>query len=424
MPNNFFPAMEARSALPAFYQAQQNDRQNQLLGIDQQNAALNAEKQRIEIARQQQEEARRQQFNALIPQLAGLSPLAAQAAAPAIDGAAQAPAVQAAPRAVPDDNALLARAYQLNPQGTQDFLNVRAERAKAFQQQQQAQAQESVREAQFVLSSKSPKALMRAYFPDRVEQITQGGHDFESMTDEDVKAAAQHILERAAPKAGLDPMKLAGEGYSLSKDQVRFNAQNQEVARGPESTAAEKDPQDKNFKRANALRDELNAQTKDISTVQSSYQNILATAQNPSAAGDISLLTNYMKLLDPGSTVREGEFATAANASGVPAKIRGQWNKLVNGERLAPETRADFVSQAGQIFKTQKQRSDKIRDKYSKLATRAGIDPQDVIGDDLLAGTGDATGGGPAQIKSDAEYNALPSGTEFIAPDGSHRKKP
>lgn len=30
---------------------------------------------------------------------------------------------------------------------------------------------------------------------------------------------------------------------------------------------------------------------------------------------------------------------------------------------------------------------------------------------------------GPAQISSDAEYDALPAGSEFIAPDGSHRRK-
>ena len=37
---------------------------------------------------------------------------------------------------------------------------------------------------------------------------------------------------------------------------------------------------------------------------------------------------------------------------------------------------------------------------------------------------GAATVGGPKQIASDADFNALPSGTEFIAPDGSHRRKP
>jgi hypothetical protein len=32
--------------------------------------------------------------------------------------------------------------------------------------------------------------------------------------------------------------------------------------------------------------------------------------------------------------------------------------------------------------------------------------------------------GGPAKISSDADYAALPSGAEFIAPDGTHRRKP
>ena len=31
---------------------------------------------------------------------------------------------------------------------------------------------------------------------------------------------------------------------------------------------------------------------------------------------------------------------------------------------------------------------------------------------------------GPKPISSDADYDALPSGPEFIAPDGSHRRKP
>lgn len=38
--------------------------------------------------------------------------------------------------------------------------------------------------------------------------------------------------------------------------------------------------------------------------------------------------------------------------------------------------------------------------------------------------SGSAQSNAPPKISSDAEYNALPSGTEFIAPDGSHRKKP
>lgn len=42
----------------------------------------------------------------------------------------------------------------------------------------------------------------------------------------------------------------------------------------------------------------------------------------------------------------------------------------------------------------------------------------------LGLGGGGAQPAQPARITSDADYNALPSGTEFIAPDGSRRRKP
>lgn len=38
--------------------------------------------------------------------------------------------------------------------------------------------------------------------------------------------------------------------------------------------------------------------------------------------------------------------------------------------------------------------------------------------------TGGQSESGPKKIANDADYNALPSGAEFIAPDGTHRKKP
>ncbi len=41
-----------------------------------------------------------------------------------------------------------------------------------------------------------------------------------------------------------------------------------------------------------------------------------------------------------------------------------------------------------------------------------------------VAPRGGGAAAGPVTVKSDAEYNALPSGAEFIAPDGSHRRKP
>jgi hypothetical protein len=76
------------------------------------------------------------------------------------------------------------------------------------------------------------------------------------------------------------------------------------------------------------LRREYNTITKDFRDVQSAFGRIRATDPT-TAAGQISLVFQYMKMLDPGSTVREGEFATAENARGVPEGVMNTYNKIM-----------------------------------------------------------------------------------------------
>ena len=97
------------------------------------------------------------------------------------------------------------------------------------------------------------------------------------------------------------------------------------------------------------------------------YNRIIASAEDPSAAGDLALIFNYMKMLDPGSVVREGEFANAENSGGVPQKIRNQYNKIMTGERLPQEIRNDFVDRSTRLYGTaldqQVQLEDRFKDK-------------------------------------------------------------
>lgn len=98
------------------------------------------------------------------------------------------------------------------------------------------------------------------------------------------------------------------------------------------------------------------------------------------AAGDLSKIFGYMKILDPGSTVREGEFATAQNATGVPGRIANLYNKVVSGERLSPAQRAEFDQAAGALVKSQQDQYKKTIEKhYTNIATKAGIQPDLII---------------------------------------------
>lgn len=225
------------------------------------------------------------------------------------------------------------------------------------------------------------------------------------------------------------PTKPEGEsGFSLSPGQVRFDAQGRRIA-GVAPTPEK--PDGTAFDNAAKLRGEFNAQSKEFRGVADSYQRIVDSAKDPSAAGDLSLIFNYMKVLDPGSTVREGEFATAQQAGSVPARIVAQYNKLLSGERLAPEQRADFVDRATRLYKGQEARFNSgVRDRYEGLARRYGLDPAEVLSGVAATIPAEtpppraAAPGQPIRVSSPAEAMSLPPGTVFITPDGRQKVRP
>lgn len=166
----------------------------------------------------------------------------------------------------------------------------------------------------------------------------------------------------------------------------RFNPTTGKVEQSPDDVFApvSKNSETDPVKRAKDLRNEFTDLSKDFFKVNESVARVRASAKDPSAAGDLALIFNYMKVLDPGSVVRESEFATAANAAGVPDRIRAQYNKVLNGERLAPDTRADFSDRAERLFEEQRTVHDRRTKEYERLAEAVGADPKQVIVNPIL----------------------------------------
>ena len=127
------------------------------------------------------------------------------------------------------------------------------------------------------------------------------------------------------------------------------------------------------------FRKEFTGLSKDFRTIRDSYSRLLASAKNPSQAGDLALIFNYMKILDPGSTVREGEFATAENAGNISQRVFSQYNKLLTEEgRLADNIRDDFVDRAGELYNSQRAIQGKLEQQFNRLAESAGVSSQNV----------------------------------------------
>ena len=127
------------------------------------------------------------------------------------------------------------------------------------------------------------------------------------------------------------------------------------------------------------LRNEFIKQAKTFISVNDSYGRIKASSETPSAAGDLALIFNYMKMLDPESVVRESEFAQAASTGAFGERLRAAANKILSGERLSDAIRNDFVDRAAKLMQKQLATHKNLIGEYKRLSEKRGIDPSGVI---------------------------------------------
>lgn len=142
---------------------------------------------------------------------------------------------------------------------------------------------------------------------------------------------------------------------------------------------------DEKVKAEGALRDDYFKASKDFITIRDA-KNKLDNIET-TGAGDMALVFTYMKILDPGSTVREGEYATAVNAAGVPSAIQALYNRAVGGGQLGDEARKQIKSQANKIYQTQAVQHDKTATQFANIARKNRLDPNSAVPDLLPAVT-------------------------------------
>jgi len=127
------------------------------------------------------------------------------------------------------------------------------------------------------------------------------------------------------------------------------------------------------------LRKEFTNLSSNFITIKDAFKKLDSAGDN--AAGDLALIFSFMKILDPGSVVREQEFANAQNSAGVPEQIRNQYNRILSGERLSPEQRVRFRGEAENIFKAQTDTQKANESTFKAIAQRQGMNPDDVVVD-------------------------------------------
>ena len=121
------------------------------------------------------------------------------------------------------------------------------------------------------------------------------------------------------------------------------------------------------------------SESKNFLSIMDSANQLLASAKENSAAGDLGMIFTFMKALDPTSVVREGEQASAQNAAGVPERVRNVYNNLLTGQRLSPRQRREFISLANSLVKSGMPEQKRRNSYFTDLSNAYNINPALVV---------------------------------------------
>ncbi|MBL4940382.1 MAG: hypothetical protein JKY81_01815 [Colwellia sp.] len=131
-----------------------------------------------------------------------------------------------------------------------------------------------------------------------------------------------------------------------------------------------------------ALRGEFEKEfARPFEDAQDQFLAMRDAASDGTGASDVALVFSFFKTIDPASTVREGEFATAASAMGLPAQIIQAAQRADDGQIISQQLREDLIAAAENAIRQRETTVRGAMERYTGLATRARIDPQDVVRD-------------------------------------------
>jgi len=145
---------------------------------------------------------------------------------------------------------------------------------------------------------------------------------------------------------------------------------------------------------------------KDFNDMKSAYGQVLTSLDQGTPIGDVAGATKVMKLLDPGSVVRESELGIAMAASGRMDRLQNYFSLWASGNKLTPTQRADFRQLSNELYAAAGQAYNQKRGEYIDFGESAGV-------------TLDKALGGPANIPS---IMRVPGGAPGAAPAGQPRR--
>ncbi len=223
--------------------------------------------------------------------------------------------------------------------------------------------------------------MYQQFFPQETRKINPDLQKFDrwqSMPEGEEKQALGRMLGLNKETAGQKP-----KGFTLSEGQARYDSEGNLLAER-EKTINQLENEIKKdksqFEKAAKIRGEIEKVNSAFRRTEDAYDRITATVDGkPTGASDMALIFNYMKMLDPASTVMQGEYANAAQTGGIPATVVNLYNKAIDGEMLTPTQRRNFIDQSKRQFDKALKTQNRRMSEYQRLGERYGIERGEII---------------------------------------------
>ena len=278
-------------------------------------------------------------------------------------------------------------------------------------------------------SAPSPKGLSAAinriptadpfkkWFKDEMSTIKKEYGKKEDKIEQNraIEIMVQALTKWGAAKQGVSGLKFDKTNFEAqlarldkkrgeARGDVKGELQTKLSDRASQQAALKQIPKDEQN-----LRKEYNGleEVKEFKKLNSSLSRVLASKSD--AAGDLSMLFAYMKILDPLSVVRESEFAQAAKTGSIPDRMQAMLGGWVAGTRLTQDQRNNFKAQAKALVKRNYEKNvAKTTAKFTAMAEQQGLDPTNVVTPIDVEETGET------KKHNGREYRKVEGGWELV----------
>lgn len=178
-------------------------------------------------------------------------------------------------------------------------------------------------------------------------------------------------------KTGLDAGLTEQEAMKVQAQTKKLDAETQKIFMEMESLQKQGPiAPEKRFEMEQKLSDKYYKRSADYLERRVAFDNLLASGADTSGAGDYALVKSFEKMIDPGSVVREGEFALAQAATGKLQEMMNFFTKFAEGTRFKDDKqRQYYVNLARKYMESAEKADDKVRADLTRQIKRYGLDP-------------------------------------------------